>query len=89
MRFEIVVPDSIKPDLQAKFRTLVQRLSAQPELVEAMNIGESESITLNEEQMMQVRQSQAEFNSGKSLTAEQVRNSLEKHKEEWLAANQS
>jgi len=88
MRFEIVVPDNTGHDIEAKLLALTQRLSDMPELVREIALGNDEAITLTQKQLADVRESQNQFNAGQGKSLEQLRNSLDSHQNEWLAANQ-
>ena len=91
MRFEINVPDSTRPELQAMFVALTRRLSEQPELVEVINLDEDEAIQrmFTPERLAHIAKAEAEIDAGHGLTPEEVDARLAANRAAWLAANRS
>ena len=87
MRFEIIVPDTTKPELHAQFVLLTQKLSAHPELVGDCLIDEDATIQamFTPERLALINRALAEANSGKFFTSEQVKEHFAKKEVECIA----
>jgi hypothetical protein len=88
MRFEIVIPDSASADLKARFAVLTRRLSAHPELVEGIDVGDDAQIQamFTPERLAIIDAANADIEAGNGLSMEQVKESLAKTRAQWLAA---
>ncbi len=75
MRFEIIVPDDTRPELQARFARLTKNLSESPELVEEIPVSEDEAIEamFTPERLEHIDRAIDEAKGGRYFTAEQVR----------------
>jgi hypothetical protein len=69
MRLEIIIPDSTRPDVKRKLKSLTKRLSAHPEFVEELVHEEAEAIPDDLSIMDQALQSPNRFQSGAEVDA--------------------
>ena len=88
MRFEINIPDSTRPELQAMFLTLTRRLSERPELVEEIDMHDDEDAAIQRmftpERLAHIAKAEAEIEAGDFYTSEQVDDHLRAKHEAWL-----
>ena len=94
MRFEIIVPDSTRPELQARFVALTRRLSEQPELVRTIRLDDSADdaavqAMFTPELLAQIDEAGEDIRAGNFRTQEQVDATLAAMRSRWLAANPS
>lgn len=90
MRFEINIPDTTGPELQAMFVALTRRLSERPELVAEIALGEDETIQrmFTPERLAHIDQALSEVKAGRGYTAEQVEEHFAQKETSWTQSHQ-
>lgn len=89
MRIEVVLPDSTKPELQARIQLLLERLSARPELVEEIPASDAEAIeaSLSESQYREIDSALAEARAGRFVTLRDLERRLLEREHAWVSKN--
>jgi hypothetical protein len=90
MRLEIIIPDSTRPAVKNKLTSLLDQLSAHPELVEEIHLnGDVEDAAIQKlftpELLAEIDAAAAEARAGQSYTRKQVDEFLAESKAAWLA----
>jgi len=91
MRLEIIIPDSTRPDIKARFVSLTQQLSAHPELIESIDLGEEEAIQrmFTAERLAHIDNAAAEIRAGNCLSSTQVREHFAEKESAWTESQAS
>jgi hypothetical protein len=83
MRFEVIVPDSTRPELKVLLADIVRRLSERPELAENIEFGDAPSET-PAWMLAEIDKGIVDLDDGRKSTLADVEARLAQHRAQWL-----
>ncbi len=93
MRLVINIPDSTLQELKTQLTELTRSLSAHPELVRKLHLGDRKDAAIQAmftpERLAKIDAAQASIRAGKGRTLEHLDQRLDATRSQWLAENPS